>query len=230
MDSTGEFVRLPPRARADGRRRVARTGPRRVRGHGCHPGPASRGRHRTGEPRRGTRPAPPCDARVQRSRPHEFAWLRPPEERPGFGPSPTMGQPAVLGPSPAMGQPLVPPPVSGAPVSASPVSASPVSPSPVMAPPTLAPPIGRPGRPPMADSPAAGPFQAGPRAGSPLGSPPREARRPPQPWRLRRWATRSRRRASPRRRQRPRRLSRPCSTSPTSSRGTAVRSWWSSRR
>jgi hypothetical protein len=78
----------------------------------------SSGRHRTARPEtNGNGP--------------EFAWLRPPPERPGFGPSPTMGQPTVFGPSPAMGQPLVPAP---APVPAAPVSAALASPAPVQAP------------------------------------------------------------------------------------------------
>ncbi len=98
------------------------------------------GRHRSGMP--GTNGAGPG----------EFAWLRPPQEQPGFGPSPSMGQPAVFGPSPAMGQPIVAPPVSGAPVSASPISAAPAQ------------------APPVAGLPAASAYVASP-PGSPMTAP-----------------------------------------------------------
>lgn len=112
------------------------------------------GRHRIGMPE------------INGAGPDDFAWLRPPLEQPGFGPSPTMGQPAVSRPSPAMGQPIVAPPVSGAPVSASPISAAPVQTGP-----SAAGPYG-------ADPSAAGPHAAGraagggsPMAGAPVAAP-----------------------------------------------------------
>jgi hypothetical protein len=67
------------------------------------------------EPSSGRHHNPGADEHEQAAADPSFAWLRTPE-RPGFGPSPTMGQPTLppeapgaFGPSPSMGQPAVPP-------------------------------------------------------------------------------------------------------------------------